>query len=660
MITAGPGAARSALGIAIAASALSAAAHSQTPSPPSVPPTGAIVGRVIDGATGTSLSGVIVLLTGTGLRPQRVIVDGQGRFLFHQLPRGTFVISATKPGYLPGSYGLQRADGVGRPLDLAEGERVLDATVRMWPFATISGTVTDDAGDPVPARVQAFRRTMLAGRWRLTNTTLGGNADERGGYRITGLTPGEYALVVTSMTSALPSSLLSLADVLKRTPPAEAALIQTELWANGAGGFVSDLMQGFSVTRVGDMMMQNSGNAIVGLDGRTVETYPTVWYPAAPTPAEASLITIRAGDNRTGIDLKPTLTRTLRVSGTVHGPSGPVPHLAMRLVPAGVSEAAAEITASLAGSLTTAMTVTDINGAFTFLAVPSGQYIIRTITTPRPPAEPAPPPPTLETGGMRTTLAAGPAPPPLVTMEPTWWAAVPVSVSEKDTTGVTVTLQPGVRVTGRVEFEGTATRPTGAELRASRVSMDPADGRIIGYASAYQAQIDPGGRFYTVGLMAGRYFLRADAPPRGWTIKSAMVGGRDILDSPLALESSDVDGLVITFTDRPSGLGGTVRNARGQPDAGATVLVFPVTGAWTDLGSSPRRLKSARTLRNGTFSLPGLPAGEYFVVAIDDELASNWQDPAFLQRLARVATRVTIAAGQTLMQDLSTATGISR
>jgi hypothetical protein len=292
------------------------------------------------------------------------------------------------------------------------------------------------------------------------------------------------------------------------------------------------------------------------------------------------------------------------------------------------------------------MTSTDANGAFTFVAVPSGQYIVRALTVPRPPQE-APPP-------------SGPPPAALVATDPVLWAATPVSVGDADVAGVNVSLRSGLRVTGRVEFAGASAKPTPAELRAIRVSMDPADGRTIARPTAYQAQIDPEGRFYTIGLMAGRYLLRVDGPPRGWTIKSALLNGIDICDAPLAVEVNDITGLVLTFTDRPSSVTGTVRTSEGRPDDDATVLLFPMDGGWADLGSSPRRWRTMRASRAGTFGATGLPPGDYFAIAVSDAVASNWQDPAFLQTLARAATRVSLAEGQALSLTLSTVGGIVR
>jgi hypothetical protein len=72
------------------------------------------------------------------------------------------------------------------------------------------------------------------------------------------------------------------------------------------------------------------------------------------------------------------------------------------------------------------------------------------------------------------------------------------------------------------------------------------------------------------------------------------------------------------------------------------------------------RRSCARASRSGTFLVSGLPPGEYFIVAVSDAVAGNWQEPAFLQRLARIATRFTLTPGQNLTQTLSTAEGVVR
>jgi hypothetical protein len=90
---------------------------------------------------------------------------------------------------------------------------------------------------------------------------------------------------------------------------------------------------------------------------------------------------------------------------------------------------------------------------------------------------------------------------------------------------------------------------------------DGSGGCAVAYSSAYQAQIDSNSRFYTTGL-AGRYVLHREPAARlDFEIRRDR---GDILDSPVALETEDVDGLVLTFTDRPSTVAGTVRDPQGR------------------------------------------------------------------------------------------------
>ena len=633
---------------------IAATASPQAQAPPHTA-TGLIVGRAVDGVSGAPVTNVIISLSGPGTTGRRVIVDPQGRFAFTDLPAGAFTISSTKTGYLDGAYGKTRPDGLGRSLELRDGERITDATVRMWRCATISGTVTDDADDPVTnATVQVWRRMVTAGHWRLTSTGRTAATDERGVYRVIGLPPGDYALVITSLTSSLPVSLLLAADASKRAESAAQSDFYRLTQTNGTFGFVNDLIQGSPTMRVGDVLLQ--GSAIAAGDGRSVSIYPTVWYPSASAPAQATIVSLAAGENRTGIDLHTTLTATARISGTVMGPDGAVPYLALRLAPAGLDDVAAEYTTSLAASFNVAMTSTDVNGAFTFMAVPPGQYLIRALTTPRPLPEPPAASTTIQTAdGMSRVVSAGAPLTPMLSKEPSLWTAVPVSVGDKDVAGVSVTMRPGLHVTGRVEFDGAATKPVGNALRAMKVSLEPADGRSVWYAALYQAQVDPAGEFYSAGMTAGSYVLRVDSAPSGWTVQSAMMGGHDILDTPLVLDTGDLTGLIITFTDHPSRVSGSVRASQGGADNNAAVLAFPTEGPWTDLGTNARRLAATRPSRAGTYALSGLPPGNYDIVAIGDEMTTNWQDPAFLQKLARVATHVTIGEGQGLSVDLMTA-----
>ena len=130
-------------------------------------------------------------------------------------------------------------------------------------------------------------------------------------------------------------------------------------------------------------------------------------------------------------------------------------------------------------------------------------------------------------------------------------------------------------------------------------------------------------------------------------MQSVTVGGKDITDRAFDLQA-DTTSLVVTYTDRPSKVSGTVTDARGDASPTAVVLAFPVDPRrWSGYGTSPRTLKSALTTRTGVYIFDHLPPGEYYVIAVDAAEADGWKDPKTLEALAGVAAKLRVAAGDT-------------
>jgi hypothetical protein len=263
----------------------------------------------------------------------------------------------------------------------------------------------------------------------------------------------------------------------------------------------------------------------------------------------------------------------------------------------------------------------------------------------------------IQVGSTTVMSGGGPSMSPPIPNEPTLWASQPVAVGERDVSGVTVELRKGARIQGRVEFEGNSEKPTSDRLRQLFLNVESADGRSSGsITSIYlnRAQIDATGAITTYEFPAGKYLIRPVSLP-GWTFKSAMFEGHDVSETPLELNDTDVTGLVLTFTDHPAELSGTVRDEKGQLDGTALVMLFPKNpAAWMNGGTTSRKLRSARTTTGGTFKISGPSPGDYYVVAIPEELALNWQDPKFLQSLIGSATTVSIADGEIRSLDVKT------
>jgi hypothetical protein len=92
--------------------------------------------------------------------------------------------------------------------------------------------------------------------------------------------------------------------------------------------------------------------------------------------------------------------------------------------------------------------------------------------------------------------------------------------------------------------------------------------------------------------------------------------GRDLADTSVEMGARDVTGVVLTFTDRPTRIEGTVRTG-ATPDGDTIVIAYPTDSKrGRRLGATPRRMRASRTASDGSYALPNLPAGGYYVVAV--------------------------------------------
>jgi hypothetical protein len=92
---------------------------------------------------------------GPATGPTSVVTDDAGRFTFTGLPAGRFAISAAKPAFLNASYGAKRPGRPGTPIQLADGQRLTDLTIRMSRGGVITGAITNQSGEPRPTPASA-------------------------------------------------------------------------------------------------------------------------------------------------------------------------------------------------------------------------------------------------------------------------------------------------------------------------------------------------------------------------------------------------------------------------------------------------------------------------------------------------------------------------
>ena len=216
---------------------------------------------------------------------------------------------------------------------------------------------------------------------------------------------------------------------------------------------------------------------------------------------------------------------------------------------------------------------------------------------------------------------------------------------------VTLTPVPGVQVGGTITFEAAGAPPANgfAGFRVTSVALGASAGLPMGGRGGRPGDVGQNGQFTINDVAPGAYMIRGFAP-RGWTMKSAYLDGREITDLPIEVKSESVTGLNVIFTDKISTVKGTVRDARGNALGDVTVILFPSDDrSWLP---QSRQIMTARSDAAGSYQLAAVPPGDYLIVAVDDVDQGEWFDPSYLDQIRNRSTKIKIEEGDQRMQDL--------
>lgn len=607
------------IAVALVAAWPSVFAQQSAPQRPSRPPTGNafVAGRVIEDSTGRPIADATVSLTvarpslsgnlmfGQVAGTAVIQTDSQGRYFFANLAAGSYSPRASRSGYAPPSAAAPRAVAV------VDGQHIVDLDIRLAKLATISGTLRDDAGDPVAATdVIAFRRSITNGRPTF-QPARPVRSDDRGGYRIAGLAPGDYVVCACNrdpipFDSQLLTSLA--AEPLKLLSLAGRALTQ--------GADAAQLDQ-------------------------TLRTFPPTFYPSSVTLTGATRVTVKSADEITAIDIALTAVPATRVSGVITGGVSPLNASQLRLVP---------LADSGEGGALTQMTpmVVQPDGRFDFANVAPGQYVLRVL---HPVTDERSGTPSGDALAFAGSAAAVQPPGAGSTLDHFVYAAQPIAVGPDGVRDMAVTLRRGVDVPGRVSFDGTGTPPAPSAVASMMVLLQPIAQDFSKPAAGDRALVKGDGTFrFDRGIPPGRYFFNATLAA-GWTnVKSITLRGVDITDLPIEIGENDPGEMSIVFTNTPMATlegvpAGTPVPSRAHEDR--TALVYPAdTRFWADPGAAARRFRAVTISNEGTFPPIPLPAGDYIVAIVPDARAVDWQERSQFEALARGAQRITIADGQ--------------
>ena len=638
--------------------------------------TAMILGQVVTGDSGTPVRRAQVNLTGQELRGQRTtLTDDEGRFVFTLLPAGRYNVNTSKAGYVNIAYGAKAPGRAGTPIQLADGQKLEAKAISLPRGGVVTGIVLDEHGEPAPGTpVRAMREVIRTGEKRLesagTDTT-----DDRGMYRVYGLQPGKYIVYAQPRNQGTGALQVSIASEIEAAVQQMTQMLGAGQGGRGGGG------AGGRGTQLGDLLGQMGGGrgqqALEQLqqqlspEGQPTAAYAPVFYPGSTSPSSAATVEITAGQERFGVDFQLQLTQTAQVDGVVMGPDGVTPTgIQITLVPK-------DTLPGLPGGTMTARAGQD--GRFTFRNVIPGQYSVvargqMRVVDPAAPEQEVPAAGARGGGRGGGRGQGGPAPQIL-------WAMADVAVDGTDQSGVSLQLQTGMTISGRVAFDGVGAPPS--DLTRLRVNLVTVGAPAVDFGNIPAASVDASGRFTLQGVPPGRYSLRgtgqgggagmggaagagrgggagAATTPAGtavnWQLASAMAGGRDSLDFPLVIgPGTNITDAVVTFADKSTELTGTLQDATGAATSDYSIIVFPSDKQYWQPQS--RRIVSVRPGTDGRFTTRNLPPGSYMIVAVTDVEPGEWFDPGFLEQLAAAAMRVTLAEGEKKTQNLRLAGG---
>lgn len=640
-----------------ATAAFASAFTQQSPAAPGPPPNGAITGIVIDGVSGEAVAGALVFLGSSEpgwvvpTSQTRQVTDTRGRFAFVELPgEGRYSVSVTKFGYLDGGFGRDKSptDPL-RPIELGKDAWVSNLRVPIWRPGSISGAVRDESGEPV---VGVFVRALARFRIQGKDGVVAGPmtlTNDRGEYRLSGLTPGRYFVQVPSVQASVPAATkFPSVAVPSHAPDGVINVDDTQRLVIGRYPLPPPSMNGRQMA------------------------YAITFHPSAAALDQAMVLDLKFGEERPNIDMTLAPVPTARISGIVDGPTDALVSLTLRLLPAGLENLGfgAEAATALVGA----------DGRFTFVNVPAGNY---TIDAPVKVAELTSVPPNFGGSGFGSRAPNRfPVPPPaqgsgyssnsiellpgVVIVDSSFRSGageysgrVSVTLAATDVNNVVLRMRPHVTFTGRIVIETDPSKPDVKAPARIPLRLDPATGEAsLGMPQSSIQQEGSADTFVITGVKPGQFFLRQSAFP-AWVVRSISYRGRDFINAPFDTSAGeDFSGIVVTVTNAVPELSGAVRAGVDLKPESTMVVVFPADRAnWTNTGLNPVRMKYGTVSSTNTYRFATLPAGDYLVAAIDRSHIQTWRDPEFLARLERVASRVTLSWGTRTNQDV-TAVGI--
>jgi hypothetical protein len=482
------------------------------------------------------------------------------------------------------------------------GEPVKKVAVAIYP-AGVGGqqhsTITDSSGHFLLRAVEPGAYSMQAGGNGYPFQFYG-RRSPGGRGKVVSLAPGQHERDL--LFRLVPGAVITGAVYDEDDDPAIGATVQAlRLRSTRSGQSIPSAMSSAQTNDRGEyrlyglepgpyVLVADFQNQIVSDNGRlsefgttgnepTNEIYLPSFYPTGSDPSQAVPIQVRPGSEVSAIDLTLRRVRGVRVRGHVLNEGGSLPQgFQVQLGPRDAGR--------MYGNRSHVGAIQNEKGDFEIQGVPPGSYIL--------------------SGSWNDANQS-------------YSGRAPVDVDSADIEGISLVLSPGMDLQGSIRSD------PDAKLNFTQLNLwlQPED-EMPGGSSA---QIRAGGSFVVHDLQEGNYRVRLGGYPEQFYLKTARLGGADVLDSGLSIVHGQAPGsLELELTQNGGSVSGTVLQGQ-SPAAAAYVILVP------DPPNRKRQeLYSAKTSDQfGRFTMLGLPPGDFKLFAFEDMEAGAAEDPEFLK-----------------------------
>jgi hypothetical protein len=209
---------------------------------------------------------------------------------------------------------------------------------------------------------------------------------------------------------------------------------------------------------------------------------------------------------------------------------------------------------------------------------------------------------------------------------------------------ITLTLEPGIDLTGKVRVEG----PDAAKYSVEYVSLIPGDPRIQQSERPLRSKVSKDGAFTIPNLLPGVWDINAGPVPPDGYLKSMHLGTQDVLTEEMIVTGKTTVPLNIVVSTQAAAVEGDVTNAKGEPGK-AAVLLAP-EGKFQNVTSFYR---FTATDEKGHYKMKGLTPGKYRLYAMEEFDGGYIQDPEMLKPMERFAIPIELKEGAPATQNLT-------